>query len=127
MMNECSGGGAPCATHADCPPPQTCEANGTVPMTNETATSDSDDRFCCHPDGVGVAGFSGVWAKFVASETSARVHTCSALAGSATDSLLQVFKAMNHASPEAACNSLIPIGCGADGGLRARSRLGLPV
>lgn len=75
----------------------------------------------------GQKGSGTMWFKFVqGSGTTAGIHTC--LSNSpALDSLLQVFAVGDGSSPEAACNSLIPIACNDDapncGSLNANSRL----
>ncbi len=116
MLNECSDNHDQCFADADCPLGQQCLADGATTMTNDRATVSSGEGFCCHPDGAGMTGYGGIWAKFTATETSARVHTCAANNEPATDALLQVFRATDHSSPEAACSSLVPIRCNDDGG-----------
>jgi hypothetical protein len=56
----------------------------------------------------------GLWYKFVATATSAKVHTCQSGAFGTTDSVLVVFAAAESSSAQAACASLTPIGCADD-------------
>ncbi len=102
------------ANSSDCPQGQQCLADGRMDLSNDRATSSPDEGFCCHPNGAGTTGYGGVWAKFKATETTARVDTCGANMAPATDGLLQVFKATDQTSEEAACSSLVPIGCNDD-------------
>ncbi len=55
-------------------------------------------------------GRGDIWFKFVATEESARVHTCET-SGPVTDTIIQVYAAEDNSSTEAACNTLVPIGC----------------
>ncbi len=114
MLNECSVSLDQCFDDTDCPAGQSCEANGATTLDNRGATTDASEGFCCHRAGAGTQGFGGVWAKFTASEASARVDTCGANNLPAWDALLQVFRATDHTDEQAACNSLVPIGCNDD-------------
>ncbi len=114
MLNECSVSREQCASDADCPAGQRCQADGGVELRNTGATSGAEEGFCCHPDGPGTPAFGGVWAKFTATGVCAQVSSCSTQDDNASDALIQVFRASDHSSEEAACNSLIPIGCNDD-------------
>jgi len=95
-VSQCVGGtnaGNPCVVVADCP-------SGVCPGPLPTP---------------GARGYGSVWFNFVQPQgfTSAQVHTC-ASSSPAKDSLLQVFKAQDHSSPERECASLAVIGCNDD-------------
>jgi hypothetical protein len=76
----------------------------------------------------GAQGLGSIWFKFVqpAGLTTAGIHTCTSNSP-ALDSILQVFRAGDHSSPLAACNSLSVIGCNDDaancGSTQRNSRL----
>ncbi len=118
-LNHCAVTGERCETDGDCQAGDTCAANGATDLWNGTATTEETEAFCCHPDGPALPATGGVWAKFTATHTSARVDTCLTGDPAATDSLIQVFRALDHSTDEAACNSLVPIGCIDDGGCAA--------
>ncbi len=78
------------------------------------ATSDSGDPgSCCRDDNPGAPGYASVWFTFVATETSARVHTCNT-EPPVEDLLLQVFRAADLSTPETACGSLDYLACNDD-------------
>jgi len=72
-----------------------------------------DPGFCCHGDMPGAQGYGTVWFKFVATHPTVYLRTCFSNAP-ATDSLIQLFRAENAESDEAACNSLVPVACNDD-------------
>ncbi len=112
---HCDGGNhEQCFADADCPQGQLCLADGATDLRNDGAHGGPDEGFCCHPTGSGNAGFGGVWAKFTATEATARVDTCGANNTPATDALLQVFKATDPTTEQTACDSLVAIGCNDD-------------
>ncbi len=85
--------------------------------SNQRATlSPSDPGFCCHPAGPGGHGLSTIWFTFDALDTSARIDTCTTTGGSGagSDSLLEVYAVGDPSTPEAACDSLIPLACNDD-------------
>jgi hypothetical protein len=88
----------------------------TVPPSDATsdsgrATEDaSDPLFGCFLNNPGMPGLQTVWYQFVATHTSALLHTC-ASNNPALDSLIGVFAVGDPSTP---CNSLIPIGCSDD-------------
>jgi hypothetical protein len=78
------------------------------------ATDRPDDPgFCCHAETPGAKGHGSVWFKFVATDASIRLDTCPSQLP-AVDALVQVFRAEDAATEEAACNSLVPIACADD-------------
>jgi hypothetical protein len=58
--------------------------------------------------------FGGLWYKFVAASTSARIHTWFSSSINATDSIIQVFAVADSSTPESECESLMPIACADD-------------
>jgi len=102
----------------------TVVSNGTQQNANTAGENPSsfDEGFCCHPSSPGANGVGGVWFKFVATHTSAKIDTCSTPGGTANDSLIQVYDALDQSSQTASCDSLLPMACnddacGAEGGL----------
>ncbi len=90
-------------------------ANSTSYLSNEHDQTWGNERFCCHPAGAGNFGYGGIWAKFMATHTTARIDTCGTADDSASDSLLQLMRASDHSNEHAACESLTPIACNDDG------------
>ena len=90
-------------------------ANSTSYLSNLFAARNYGEKFCCHPDGGGGYGDGGIWAKFTATDSTARVDTCGTVDEDATDSLLQLMRAADHTSEQSACESLTPIACNDDG------------
>lgn len=94
------------------PPPDTCQiaeeiaCNGSLIIDNTLGnTTSNEPGFSCHNAGAGEPGEGAVWAKFVASSTTARVSTCNS-DSPADDSLLAVYSGT--------CDSLVEIGCSDD-------------
>jgi hypothetical protein len=76
----------------------------------------------------GAKGYGTIWFKWVqpAGLTTAGISTCTSNSP-ALDSIVQVFAASDHTSPQAECNSLIPLACNDDftncGSSQRKSRL----
>ncbi len=94
------------------PPPDECVIAETITcgsnlIVDNTLATDvgSDPGFSCHNDMMMGNGVGSVWAKFEATETSARLSTCNS-EGAADDSLLAVYTGT--------CAGLTEIGCSDD-------------
>lgn len=90
------------------------DINSTTVVDNSLATAAvTDPGFCCHGEQPEAVGEGTVWYRFIASETSAGLHTCDSgsLAG---DSLMQVFRPTDPSTPQTACETLEEIGCNDD-------------
>ncbi len=86
-----------------CDGAETLLCNSSIIADNSVATISDSDWWSCHWGG-GV-GAGSIWYKFVATETSARIQTCSSFAP-ADDSNLEVFGGD--------CNGLFSLGCSED-------------
>ncbi|MFQ5463443.1 MAG: hypothetical protein ACE5E5_12570, partial [Phycisphaerae bacterium] len=117
--NRCGNNDQPCTTDSDCTP-GVCLPPRAL-MNTDGAESTPDESFCC----VGNGGFGAVWAKFVAPSTSMLITTGQS-SGNSTDPLIQVFRVLDNSSEQAACASLVPIGCDDESGSPAgQARLSL--
>jgi len=93
--------------------------NSVTAATNRRATTSvSNPGYCCAPipglPGSPPLGFSrgirGIWFKFVAPESSVRIHTCDS-DPPASDSLLAIHRVENADTTESSCDSLVMIAC----------------
>ena len=90
------------------------DANSSTVVGNISATQGADDPgFSCHSTSPGSRGVGTVWFRFVATHTSAILHTCNS-APPADDSLLAIYVPVDPSTPETACNTLFSIGCSDD-------------
>lgn len=105
-----------CAANADAncplPPPDECVeaieiACDDFGYLDNTFATDRllDPGFSCHNGGNGQNGIGSVWAKFTATDTSARLYTCDS-PGQADDSLVAIYTG--------GCGDLEEIGCSDD-------------
>ncbi len=98
----------------DCEGAIAVACNDSILISNLFATDDpSDPGFSCHNGGPGEQGIGSVWAKFVATSSTARLRTCDSMPP-ADDSLLAVYTGTCSNLTEIGCNDDTP-GCAATG------------
>jgi hypothetical protein len=96
----------PVFTYDHCEGALLVPCDGSDFLINPLATDEpSDPGFSCHSGGEGQNGVGSVWARFIATATSARLRTCDSIGG-ADDSLLAVYSG--------GCGNLHEIGCSDD-------------
>lgn len=102
------------------PGSQLVTANQGFSIDTCTATTGQIREYCCAPPLNYVRG--EVFFRFVATETSARIHTCNTSPGEAGDSVLQFYQVGDPTTETTACSSLTALvcnddapGCGAQG------------
>ncbi len=88
------------------------QPNETVVISNHGARP-GELEFFCDNETPRTPGLRTLWFKFEATETSTRISTCGSEAP-VQDTLIQVFRAIDGSSREAACNSLEVIACNDD-------------
>ena len=78
--------------------------------TVNAVRSPVDPELCCDPQPQETAG--NTWFRFVATDTTARVHTCDSQIG--RTSVVAVYEPLNAESPASACAGLVALGCSAE-------------
>lgn len=97
----------------DCESAAPLETNSTVSVNLGNASSQQDvASSCCltTPEGFRRDG----WFTFVATHESADIDTCGTMAEHLSDTVLTVYEPTDDQSPDAACNSLVPLACSAE-------------
>jgi len=109
----------PASNHICYSPPESLFADTSlaVPVGNSVIVGNygadaeySDATFACHPDGPGQPGFRALWYYFIATDTSARIHTCDTLPPN-EDVIMNVYSVGDPSTPETACGTLEEIAC----------------
>ncbi|MGB0715997.1 MAG: hypothetical protein ACPGXK_08965 [Phycisphaerae bacterium] len=122
----CSGG-APCDPangNDDCPGLEVCNLPS-IKVFTTTATAGANETFCCTDLPGGSAGGGGVWVRFTPVTSSIQITTSDAGPGDAVDPVIEVYRVDDNSSPEAACASLVQLGCDDNSGFQNQSELNL--
>lgn len=78
----------------------------------DNSNSQARPTFCCGTPFSGSVG--GIYLRFIATHTSAWIHTCDTVPSDAGNSLLQVYRVGNSSTEASACSSLFTISCNDD-------------
>lgn len=112
----CSGQTVACDPangNEDCPGLEICNLPS-VKVFTTTATAGANETFCCTSLPGGSSGGGAVWMSFSPVTSSLEITTQDAGPGDAVDPVIEVYRVDDDSTPEAACDSLIQLGCSDD-------------